>query len=251
MIPISSFSLHGDSRQSKKKQQQQTSSRHHRRQQQEEETAGAHHPRHPGTNMPTTSSSLLLSASSIAGTSQESNQSLTSSSSLTMDNTTSISMISPEDKMILDEFFNGSIFNDVTESLIIMVFSILITTGFLFNTIMIIVILSSEKLRRMPFNLLLLNLCVSNILLSIFCMPFTLLGLIRRGWFFGPALCKIIPSLQVCFLVLSITSFSFPQMTLLALLNDVLRRTLSPLMFSLTPDDSLLSSFSFLFLLPH
>ena len=105
--------------------------------------------------------------------------------------------LSPDEKVIIDDFFNGSIFDEVTETLVIIVFSLLIASGFLFNSLMIVVILLSENLRRMPFNLLLLNLCVSNILLSLFCMPFTLLGLIRRGWFFGPTLCKIVPSIQV------------------------------------------------------
>lgn len=107
------------------------------------------------------------------------------------------SSLSPDEKLIIDDYFNGSIFDSVTESILILVFSLLILSGFLFNSLMIIVILLSEKLRRTPFNLLLLNLCISNVLLSLFCMPFTLLGLIRRGWFFGPALCKVIPSLQV------------------------------------------------------
>ena len=117
--------------------------------------------------------------------------------------------LSPDEKLIIDDFFNGSIFDSVTETLIVIIFSLLMATGFLFNGLMIIVILLSEKLRRMPFNLLLLNLCVSNILLSLFCMPFTLLGLIRRGWLFGPALCKILPSIQVrvCVPVLRSSAF--------------------------------------------
>lgn len=107
------------------------------------------------------------------------------------------STLSADDKQFVDEYFAGSIFDGFTETVIIFVFSVLILTGFLFNAMMLVVILLSEKLRKMPFNLLLLNLCVSNILLSLFCMPFVLVGLIRRGWIFGPALCKIIPSVQV------------------------------------------------------
>lgn len=103
----------------------------------------------------------------------------------------------PESRDLFDKLFTGKYFPPTIEAIVIAVYSILMVTGFLFNFLMIVVILSSENLRRMPFNLLLLNLCVANIMLSVFCMPFTLVTLLYRSYTYGAVLCKIIPSLQV------------------------------------------------------
>lgn len=41
-----------------------------------------------------------------------------------------------------------------------------------------------------------INLNLSDIILCVFCMPFTLIVLIRRSWFLGAFLCKIVPFVQ-------------------------------------------------------
>jgi cholecystokinin A receptor len=45
-------------------------------------------------------------------------------------------------------------------------------------------------------NLFLLNLAISDLLLGIFCMPFTLVGMLLRDFIFGEIMCKLLPYLQ-------------------------------------------------------
>ena len=121
----------------------------------------------------------------------------TSFSSTAINQTTPPFNLSEDDRRLLYDYYTASNFSPPVETLLILVYSLLTISGFLFNFLMALVILKSDNLRRMPFNLLLLNLCAANIFMSVFCMPFTLVGFLRRGWTLGPALCKIIPTLQV------------------------------------------------------
>lgn len=45
-------------------------------------------------------------------------------------------------------------------------------------------------------NVFLLNLAVSDILLGVLCMPFTLVGTLLRDFVFGEIMCKFLPYLQ-------------------------------------------------------
>lgn len=83
-----------------------------------------------------------------------------------------------------------------TEILLIALYSILALLGLSLNTFMSCVILFSKKLLRNPSNLLVLNLMTSDLLMLIFCVPFTLMSIIWKSWMFGEALCKLIPFLQ-------------------------------------------------------
>ncbi|KAK5644284.1 hypothetical protein RI129_008129 [Pyrocoelia pectoralis] len=47
-------------------------------------------------------------------------------------------------------------------------------------------------------NLFLLNLAVSDLLLGVLCMPFTLVGALLRDFIFGEFMCKLLPYLQAC-----------------------------------------------------
>lgn len=53
-----------------------------------------------------------------------------------------------------------------------------------------------NKSMRTVTNIFLLNLAVSDFLLGVFCMPFTLSGVLFREFLFGRALCKLIPYFQ-------------------------------------------------------
>lgn len=48
-------------------------------------------------------------------------------------------------------------------------------------------------------NLFLLNLAVSDLFLGVFCMPFTLVGMLLRDFIFGELMCKLLPYLQGVF----------------------------------------------------
>ncbi|XP_032512406.1 cholecystokinin receptor isoform X2 [Danaus plexippus] len=61
---------------------------------------------------------------------------------------------------------------------------------------LVIATLASNRRMRTVTNVYLMNLAISDFLLGVFCLPFTLVGQIYRRFFFGAALCKLIPFLQ-------------------------------------------------------
>nr|ALM88305.1 neuropeptide receptor A9 [Chilo suppressalis] len=61
---------------------------------------------------------------------------------------------------------------------------------------MVIATLASNRRMRTITNVYLLNLAISDFLLGVFCLPFTLVGQIYRRFLFGATLCKLIPFLQ-------------------------------------------------------
>ena len=106
------------------------------------------------------------------------------------------------DEEILRIISNSSSINDDSyysrpvEFLLIILYSILAVIGFGLNMFMTCVIIFSKKLMRNPSNLLVLNLMTSDLLMVIFCVPFTLMSLVWKSWIFGRAMCKLIPFLQ-------------------------------------------------------
>ncbi|XP_076030411.1 cholecystokinin receptor-like [Oratosquilla oratoria] len=63
------------------------------------------------------------------------------------------------------------------------------------NVLVILTLVQNSRMRT-PTNVFLLNLAVSDLLLGVVCMPFTLSGFLLRNFIFGAAMCKIIPYLQ-------------------------------------------------------
>lgn len=61
---------------------------------------------------------------------------------------------------------------------------------------LVILTLGLKKRMRTVTNAFLFNLSVSDLLLGVFCMPFTLVGMLMRQFVFGAFMCKIIPYLQ-------------------------------------------------------
>ncbi|CAB3241154.1 unnamed protein product [Arctia plantaginis] len=61
---------------------------------------------------------------------------------------------------------------------------------------LVIATLASNRRMRTVTNVYLLNLAISDFLLGVFCLPFTLVGQIYRRFFFGALMCKLIPFLQ-------------------------------------------------------
>ncbi|CAG2110314.1 unnamed protein product [Medioppia subpectinata] len=86
-------------------------------------------------------------------------------------------------------------FDHGTETLLKVLYTLLIVSGILANIVIIGVIIVNKRLFTSN-NILLINLFVSDILLCIFCMPFTLIAITRRSWPFGAAICKLVPFIQ-------------------------------------------------------
>lgn len=63
------------------------------------------------------------------------------------------------------------------------------------NALVILTLVQNRRMRTIT-NVFLLNLAVSDILLGVFCMPFTLVGTLLRDFVFGEIMCKFIPYLQ-------------------------------------------------------
>lgn len=63
------------------------------------------------------------------------------------------------------------------------------------NALVIMTLVQNRRMRTIT-NVFLLNLAVSDILLGVFCMPFTLVGTLLRDFVFGELMCKFIPYLQ-------------------------------------------------------
>lgn len=72
---------------------------------------------------------------------------------------------------------------------------ILIVTGVCTNFLVSLVIICNSRL-RVSRNLLIVNLSLSDLMLCLFCMPFTLVELLNRSWILGPFLCSGVPFVQ-------------------------------------------------------
>lgn len=63
------------------------------------------------------------------------------------------------------------------------------------NSLVILTLIQNRRMRTIT-NVFLLNLAISDILLGVLCMPFTLIGTLLRDFVFGEAMCKLLPYLQ-------------------------------------------------------
>uniref|UniRef100_A0A1A7X8A8 Gastrin/cholecystokinin type B receptor n=1 Tax=Iconisemion striatum TaxID=60296 RepID=A0A1A7X8A8_9TELE len=75
-----------------------------------------------------------------------------------------------------------------------------------FGNLLIIVVLTVNKRMRTVTNTFLLSLAVSDLMMAIFCMPFTLIPNILKDFIFGASMCKIVSYLMG--ISVSISTFS-------------------------------------------
>ncbi|XP_062257850.1 cholecystokinin receptor [Platichthys flesus] len=75
-----------------------------------------------------------------------------------------------------------------------------------FGNLLIIVVLTLNKRMRTVTNTFLLSLAVSDLMMAVFCMPFTLIPSILKDFIFGAAMCKIVSYFMG--LSVSISTFS-------------------------------------------
>lgn len=64
------------------------------------------------------------------------------------------------------------------------------------GNVLVIVTLAQNRRMRTVTNVFLLNLSISDLLLAVFCMPFTLIPTLLKDFVFGKALCILIRYLQ-------------------------------------------------------
>jgi 7 transmembrane receptor (rhodopsin family) len=82
-----------------------------------------------------------------------------------------------------------------TASRVIPLYSIIFLLAVIGNALVIMTLVQNKRMRTIT-NLFLLNLAISDLLLGIFCMPITLVGMLLRDFIFGEIMCKLLPYLQ-------------------------------------------------------
>lgn len=85
--------------------------------------------------------------------------------------------------------------NDSGTWITIFLYSIIFLLAVIGNLLVILTLIQSRRMRTIT-NVFLLNLAISDLLLGIFCMPFTLIGMLLRDFIFGEVMCKLLPYLQ-------------------------------------------------------
>ncbi|XP_078660159.1 neuropeptide FF receptor 2-like [Branchiostoma floridae x Branchiostoma belcheri] len=94
------------------------------------------------------------------------------------------------------------------------------------NTLVCFVVIKIPRMRTVT-NYFILNLAVSDLLVGIFCMPFTLVDNIVLGWPFGDAMCRLVPFMQTTSVIASV-------FTLLAIAVDRFYAVVLPMKPKLT-----------------
>lgn len=102
-------------------------------------------------------------------------------------------------------FFNTSSSNNIASKPVIIewdsikwlltMYSIIFLLATLGNSLVILTLVQNKRMRTIT-NVYLLNLAISDLFLGVFCMPFTLVGMILRNFMFGEIMCKLLPYLQ-------------------------------------------------------
>ncbi|XP_054164549.1 cholecystokinin receptor-like [Oppia nitens] len=72
------------------------------------------------------------------------------------------------------------------------------------GNILVIITLAANRRMRSVTNRLLLNLAVSDLLLAVFCMPFTLMVVLYKQFIFGQLMCSLISYMQAVLVMVSV-----------------------------------------------
>ncbi|GIX99199.1 cholecystokinin receptor [Caerostris darwini] len=79
--------------------------------------------------------------------------------------------------------------------LIICLYSTIFILSVVGNALVILTLAQNKRMRTVT-NVFLLNLAISDLLLGVFCMPFTLIGSLLRNFIFGEVMCRMINYFQ-------------------------------------------------------
>ncbi|XP_062539350.1 uncharacterized protein LOC134207625 isoform X2 [Armigeres subalbatus] len=80
-------------------------------------------------------------------------------------------------------------------TVIILLYAVIFLLSVVGNSLVILTLAQNKRMRTVT-NVYLLNLAISDLLLGVFCMPFTLVGQVLRKFIFGRIMCKVIPYFQ-------------------------------------------------------
>ncbi|XP_076348076.1 cholecystokinin receptor type A-like [Tachypleus tridentatus] len=96
----------------------------------------------------------------------------------------------------------------VSATTLVCLYSIIFIAAILGNVMVITILLHNKRMRTVT-NTFLLNLAISDLLLGVFCMPFTLVGSLLRNFIFGDVMCRLIPYLQAVSVSVSVWTLVF------------------------------------------
>ncbi|KAL3880612.1 hypothetical protein ACJMK2_032839, partial [Sinanodonta woodiana] len=82
-----------------------------------------------------------------------------------------------------------------TRDMAIGVYSVIFALALIGNILVIVTLVQNKRMRTVT-NVFLLNLSISDLLLAVFCMPFTLIPMMMQNFMFGEAMCVMIRYLQ-------------------------------------------------------
>lgn len=105
--------------------------------------------------------------------------------------------------ILLEYRKSGKNLNETSETILIIVYVLLIGFGVLANVLVCFVVARKSQMHT-PRNLYIVNLSISDMSMCVICMPFTLISILRREWHFGLALCKLVPVLEGTNIMISI-----------------------------------------------
>jgi len=101
---------------------------------------------------------------------------------------------------------NGSYLNqtfikrdDISATATLVIYSVIFVLAVVGNILVILTLIQNTRMRTVT-NVFLLNLAVSDLLLAVFCMPFTLIPMQVENFIFGPFMCVAIRYAQGKFL---------------------------------------------------
>ncbi|KAK7153824.1 hypothetical protein R3I94_007242 [Phoxinus phoxinus] len=99
------------------------------------------------------------------------------------------------------------------DSLRILLYSLIFLLS-VFGNLLIIVVLVANKRMRTVTNSFLLSLAISDLMMAVFCMPFTLIPNLLEDFIFGAAMCKIVAYLMgisVCISTFSLVAIAIER----------------------------------------
>ncbi|XP_014678145.1 PREDICTED: cholecystokinin receptor type A-like, partial [Priapulus caudatus] len=112
---------------------------------------------------------------------------------LSLSNVTSAWNLSDDDDDVGNQTTRHRV--DLGAAVKIVLYSIIFVLSITGNALVIVTLVQNKRMRTIT-NVFLLNLSVSDLLLTIFCMPFTLTGHLLQDWIFGGAMCTLIMYFQ-------------------------------------------------------
>jgi len=80
--------------------------------------------------------------------------------------------------------------SDMNQTVRIVLYVLIFLLSFIGNSLIITVLVRNRRMRTVT-NLFLLSLAVSDLMLCVFCMPFTLIPNLMKDFIFGSGMCKV------------------------------------------------------------